>query len=70
MQGRDSCRLDLATSTKEQKYDVYRTLPVLKSGTFFTECLKCHFSEEMVGFFDFLLVRRLFISVRHSKNRI
>jgi len=33
MQGRGSYRLDPATSIQVQKYTVYRTLPVLKSGT-------------------------------------
>jgi len=36
----------------------------LKNGTVFADCLKCHFSisfsEEMVGLFDFLFVRKLF----------
>jgi len=39
-----------------EKYAVYRTLPVFKSGTISADCLKCHFSilvsVEMVGFFD------------------
>jgi len=62
MQGRDSYRLNPATSIQEQKYAVYRTLPVLKSGTVFADCLKCHFSllfpGEMVGSFYFLFVRK------------
>jgi len=32
-----------ATSIQEQKYAVFRTLPVLKSGTVFVHRLKCHF---------------------------
>jgi len=61
----DLCRLETAVdstpplSIQEQKYAVYRSLPVLKSGTVFADCLKCHFSisfsEEMVGLFDFFL---------------
>jgi len=59
MLGLGSYRFDPATSIQEQKYTVYSTLPVLKSGTVFAECLKWHFSisfsEEMVGFFPFFL---------------
>jgi len=72
---RYSYRVDTATSIQEQKYAVYCTLPVFKSGTVYTECLKlCHFSisfsKEMVGLFDFLFVRKLFLGVRHSNNWI
>jgi len=69
MQGRGSCRLDPATSSQEQKYVFYRTLPVLKSGSNFADCRKCHFSisfsEEMVGLFSFIFVRRSFLGVIH-----
>jgi len=40
----------------------------LKSGTVFKWHLSISFSEEMVGLFDFLFVRRSFLGVRHSKN--
>jgi len=43
MEGRDSYRLDPAASIQEQKYCVYRTLPVWKSGTVFADCLKYRF---------------------------
>jgi len=60
MQGLDSSRLDPATSIQEQKYTVYRPLLVLKIGTDFADCLKCHFSisysKEMGGLFDFSLI--------------
>jgi len=63
MQGRESCLFDTTTSIQEQKYTAYRTLPVLKSGTVFSDCYKWHFSisfsEEMVGLFDFLFVRNV-----------
>jgi len=52
-------------SEKKMKTDVYavdRNLPVLKCGTVFVYCHKCHFSfsfsEEMVRLFDFLFVLR------------
>jgi len=52
----------------------YSSLPVLKNGPVFVDYLKCHFSisfyEEMVRRFDFLFIRRPFLGVRHSKNRI
>jgi len=71
MQGRDSCRLDRAAFIQEQKYAVYRTLPVLKSGTVFADCLKCHYSisffDEMVGMFDFLFVRGSFLVCTFKK---
>jgi len=57
MQGQDSYWLDHAASIQEQKYTVYRTLPVLKSGTIFADCRKRPFSisfpEVMVGVWDF-----------------
>jgi len=72
MQGRDSYRLDPATSIQERKYAVYRALPALKSDTVFADRLKCHFSisfsEEMVGLLDFLYSSRsltFFIQVGH-----
>jgi len=45
LQGRDSYRLDPATSTQEQKWvrSLSRDLPVLKNGTVFADCLKPHF---------------------------
>jgi len=52
MQGRDSCRLNPATSNQEEKYAVYRILPfllIVSNDTFL-------FSEEMVGLFDFIFV--------------
>jgi len=68
VQSRDSCRLDFAT---EQKYAAYRTLPVLNSRTVFADYFKCHFSisfsEEMVGLFDFIFVRRSFLGVDDLK---
>jgi len=68
MHGRGSYHLDPATSIQEQKFAVYRSL---KSGTVFADSLKRHFSisfsEEMVGLFDFIFERRLFLGVRHSK---
>jgi len=71
---RDSYRLDSTTSIQEQKYAVYRTLPVLKSGTVLADCLKCHFlilfSEEMVGLFDFLFVRTSVIFRRETFEKI
>jgi len=77
MQGRGSCRLDLATSIKEKKDAVYRTyVPCrfLKSSTFLAECQKWHFSisfsEEMVELFDILFVRKSFLGVRPPNNII
>jgi len=69
MQGSDSYWLDLATSIQEQKY-VYRTLSVLKSGTVFADCLKCHYSIFWRDgwMFDFRFVRKTFLDVRHSKS--
>jgi len=53
---------------EREEYAVYRTLPVLKSGTVFAGCLKYHFSisfsEEMVGLVDFLFVGRSFLDVQ------
>jgi len=44
----------------------------LKSGTLFADCQKWHFSisfsEEMVGLFDFLFVRRSLLGVRPPQN--
>jgi len=66
MQGRDSYRLDPATSIQEQKYGVSRTTMAD------CLCLKCHlsisFSKEMVGLFVFLFVRMSFSGVSHSEN--
>jgi len=76
MQGRDSYRLDPATSIQEQKYAVYRTLPVLKTGTVFADSLNnstFQFSfQDMVRLLDFLFVRRSFLGVRQkiSQNPI
>jgi len=63
MQGRDSYTLDPASSIQERKYADNHTLPVLKSGTAFADCLKkCHFSilfsKQMVSLFDFLFRRK------------
>jgi len=49
MHGRDGYRLDPATSIQELKYAVYRTLPALKSGAVFADCLKCQFSISFLG---------------------
>jgi len=50
-----------ATSIQKQTYAMYRTLPVLKRGAVFADCLKffflISFSEEMVGLSDFLFIR-------------
>jgi len=60
MQGRGSYRLDPATSIQEQKYSVYRPLPVLKNR--FCWLPQIHFSisfsEEIVGLFDYHYIRR------------
>jgi len=52
MQGRDSCRIDPDASIQQQKYAVYYTSPLLKSGTVFADCNKwdfsISFSEEVV----------------------
>jgi len=58
--GRDSYRLDPATSIQEQKCAVYRTLPVLIS--VFADCLKCHFSIS----FSEEIVRELAISKKYA----
>jgi len=56
MQGRDSYRLDPATSIQEQKCAVYRTSPVL---------LTVLFSEEMV---EFLFVRT-YVTFQNIKKK-
>jgi len=68
MQGRDSHRLDPATSIREQKYALYRTLTVLNSGTVFDDYLKRHFlisfSEEMIALFDSMFLLWSFLSIQ------
>jgi len=64
MNRRDRCRLDPAPSIQEQKYAVYRTLPV--SGTVFAYCHKN-------GTFQLRFLRRAFLGGRPpkiKKNRI
>jgi len=65
MQGRDSYQLNPTIYIQEQNYAVRYTLPVLKSGTAFADCLNhfsISFSEEMVGLFDFLFVLKVTFS--------
>jgi len=72
MQGRDSCRLDPATSIQEQKYTVYRRyFTAFEKAVLFLLIVTndISISEKIDDLFDFLFVRRSFFR-RHSKNPI
>jgi len=72
MQGPDTYQLDPATSIQKQKFAVYRTLPVKKSGTIFADCFKCHpsnsFPWDMIGLFDSPFESMSFLVIRHLNN--